>query len=684
MTTNLMTLSDVARMAGVQRPVVTMWRSRSRGTLLPFPAASHREGAQELFEAASVVEWLRATGRGNNPDAAEDAAAHVVDGRNNFHAVSALLALRAEMGSPLVGLDAHGLLDAADAADPDDEYLYAELEAIGDELVPLAAYTDRLVDASYGVPAAFESLLADRFRSGLGNKAAATLSGTALDLVAAAALEVGAGSRLFTETTAGGTDLLLAVAKLLGEDADGTLQVLPSDSGAAPSGRPALRRLHAHAAGSDNLTVVRRDRAAAGTVHLAQFPGPGQPDPDTRAVLDGVDEIVLGLNRTERAVVIGPASVLVDRLDSTEMDNTRSSTLRAGRVRAVVRLPRGLLPAKPRQAMALWVLGPEPQGVPLGERRVMVADLLDTRLDRAAVQDLSTDLAASLRGLESVRRHAFRFSRLVRTASLLAARAGLVPDDGPSATAPTRSRAETVLRTEQAIAAVQATSGARPHTTFSVAARASNTAAGARSVPTVPATAARPLGALRDAGHVRDHPGTRIDTADLAHGNAGGVRVWGPGDLERGFGVPAPSAGIPALVLAARYPRARLTEPGDIVFRSGPQPAAVVDTEGSAVVRSPARTLRINAADPGGLLAAVVAADIGAAPPGNWRRWPVRTVPPDQAAALASALAELVEEQQAAAERLTRLAELAARLAGGVAAQDLEIIETDTQTEGRP
>ena len=71
----LISLADVARLARVQRPVVSMWRSRSASTGTPFPAPVERAGAQERFDADQVVSWLELTGRGNNPDVRADVAA---------------------------------------------------------------------------------------------------------------------------------------------------------------------------------------------------------------------------------------------------------------------------------------------------------------------------------------------------------------------------------------------------------------------------------------------------------------------------------------------------------------------------------------------------------------------------------------------------------------------------------
>ncbi|MDQ0212648.1 hypothetical protein [Arthrobacter bambusae] len=62
----LMNLSDVAALAHVQRPVVSMWRKRSIGSAQPFPGPVALEGGREVFDADQVAAWLAVTGRGNN------------------------------------------------------------------------------------------------------------------------------------------------------------------------------------------------------------------------------------------------------------------------------------------------------------------------------------------------------------------------------------------------------------------------------------------------------------------------------------------------------------------------------------------------------------------------------------------------------------------------------------------
>ncbi|RFA22778.1 hypothetical protein [Subtercola boreus] len=70
-------LPGIAALAGVQRPVVSVWRTRasnySSGARFPLPVAER--GGAELFDAHEVAAWLVETGHGNNPNALGDMAA---------------------------------------------------------------------------------------------------------------------------------------------------------------------------------------------------------------------------------------------------------------------------------------------------------------------------------------------------------------------------------------------------------------------------------------------------------------------------------------------------------------------------------------------------------------------------------------------------------------------------------
>ena len=63
-----LSLSDIARLADVKRPVVSMWRRRPlAGHSFPRPVGM--VFGEERFDAREVAAYLAVTGRGNNRDA---------------------------------------------------------------------------------------------------------------------------------------------------------------------------------------------------------------------------------------------------------------------------------------------------------------------------------------------------------------------------------------------------------------------------------------------------------------------------------------------------------------------------------------------------------------------------------------------------------------------------------------
>ncbi len=125
-----MTLVDVARLAKVQRPVVSVWRSRGAASTAPFPEPFATVSGEERFDADAVLKWLELTGRGNNPDVRADCAAFASpkgmstqDDKIVFDGLAVLLCLKEISGARLASLTDDDLLDLADEADPDDEFL---------------------------------------------------------------------------------------------------------------------------------------------------------------------------------------------------------------------------------------------------------------------------------------------------------------------------------------------------------------------------------------------------------------------------------------------------------------------------------------------------------------------------------------------------------------------------------
>ena len=673
----LISLSDTALLAKVQRPTVSMWRTRFRGKDHPFPESVSSANGQERFDAGQVAEWLTATGHGNNPDAEADLGAFAVvadlprDSTLVFTTLTALLALRVLLGEPLTGKDTDELLDLADEQDPDNELLFRELDTAGQALEPLARYAELLVDAAFHPAAAFEKLLADRFRQGLRAHSDVALTEPGLELVAGIAVELAAAlpdGPVFADPSSGSSDLLLAVARILGDGSDATLMPGDDDGGSA---RLVRRRFLVHGLHQKRLAVEASGAFSltGAAVHLAQYPSPGLPDMDALQILNAIDHSVLQMDDRQRGVVLAPASVLCDVLAKGDLRAVRSGLIRDGRVRAIVRLPKGLSKSRPRQIPALWVLGPSHPNVPIAERWTMVADLTGEALTPDVVQDLISDLAASMGSRADIRAHSFRFAKLVYTRAILPGDTSLVAAAHAAPPHTVTAGATAALRADRILEALSTDS---TDTLYRY------------SVEPVTLTPARrrprALSDLLTEQRVRYVQGNRLQHGETGPGN--GTPVLGVPELLGD--VPLGSRGVDLLAFSAMHENGRLTEPGDVVFCTGPRAAAIVDAEGSAVVASPARILRINKDRADGLLPEMLAADINAQAGnrGPWKRWPVRQVRGDPGPEAAAFLTEIETQRTRARARLERLEELTTLVLDGVAGGTLTVTNTYAAMEG--
>jgi hypothetical protein len=543
----LLTLPDVAALARVQRPVPSMWRTRMAGTATPFPAAAVRSGAQELFDAHEVADWLVSTGHGTNPHVREELALFAAfDDASGpgpevvFAGVTALLALKVATGQQLSGRSAVEVLDLADDVDTFDQFLYSEIAALGEHLTTFADHADAMASAAYTPAAAFESLMVQRGRWGVRSAPERALAPAAPDLVAR--LAAGLTAAEHTGATAvvdpsGGSDLLVALRRHLTDDALTSALIDRTHDGS----RLTERRLRAHGWHVAALAVDDGGRLAlpgACTV-VAQLPPTGAARADDAAVLTALDDMALAMSDDDRAVVIGPSRVLTGALGSRESRSARADVLRTDRVRAIVRLPAGLLPAHPRHQLALWVLGPAHPDVAIADRWTTVADLSASTLDAATVSDLLTDVIAAMGSRSDVHGHAFRFARLVPTSALLASSGDLV---GALRLRPRR------LALEPADAAVRvqellATLGPQPGVHLGVDVEHRRRGATQRVT----------LGELAEGRAVRLVPGHRIAARDIVAGQS--VRVIGSDELlgRRVLG----ERTLDRLVFSTRYPAAR-------------------------------------------------------------------------------------------------------------------------------
>lgn len=624
----LIDMSGIARLAGVRRAVVSMWRSRSASTADPFPAPASEEAGRLRFDAEEVADWLARTGHGNNPSAREDAAAAAaprgfsITDRTHVAELEALITLvaLADVGEET---SSEQLQAFALAADPDDCFLRREITTHVRRDLSWTRFAVRIVDAAYS-PA--EALAAIARRSGSGSSGVGSASPLATPAVA---LIIDVMKALIVETASPvalephDVELSVAIAAALGDEA--TLTLPESDRG---------RRLH------------RRLLTAGVSVSATSEPGvvtvvrvPTERDDDAVTMLTSVEEVALNMQAADAAIVIGPARALVDSV-APDVERIRADILRTGKVRAIVRLPAGLVRGAAREALAIWLIGPPQGGTPIADRLTAVADLTDRALTAGTRGALVSDLVTGFQGAREIRARASVFARFVRTASLQASSGSLLP---PTARVPAKMIAGPSTLPARLDIEAAAVSG------------------DVRAFPTAPSPAPAPasLSQLIADGHARVISGVRIDPVSLA---GSGLTVLTAAALDGSEGVR-----IDPLTLADRHPSATLTRPGDVVFRTSPTAAAWVDREGSNVVAYPARVIRANPSDPGGLVPEVIAADIAGAAsgPGAWKRWVLRRVSPQSIAPLRAALDEIDAARAAIDARARRLEQYAALLVAG-------------------
>lgn len=664
-----LSLADVARLAGVQRPVVSMWRRRERPES-PFPEPVATVKGQERFDAAQIAAYLAATGRGKNDEAHADAAAYAdtptgADEQATLDALTALLCLATITGESLGDHTEQELKSLAQQTDPGDQFLRRELTAASD-LPRLAAHADALTDAAYTSRAAFEGLLKRHQPTALPGHAATTLRPTAIDLVSriarALALDADMDLPVFVDPSDSSGDLLLALAAT----EPITAATAPLDT---PTARLTRRRLRAHDVHRVDATA---GIAAREVVYLLHLPSAGDPAMTDVDVLEAIDDLVLEMTDAQRAVILGPASALVDRPADGEVDLARDALLRTDRVRFAVRLPAGLLPRAPRQELALWVIGPAHPDIPRDERWTAIADLADVPLTRVVIEDVVSDAVAALTPHDQfagasadpdrqVHGRQLRYARRVRTATILPGRTALVARRGNPGQPPAAPAAavDGMLR-DLGLAGVTVA------------------AAHDQAVP-----AAMSFGEALGSGALRMVSGNRLDLADVHVGVdvEGGRPVVGPPELT---GESQPGDRRIALVeFATGYPAGRLTEPGDVIFCTAPRIAAYVDRAGGSVVQFPARILRITTDGSENLLPEVVAEAItqhaGDASK-DWRTWLIRPIPTLQTHALADAFATIEHEREIARRRLAGLDDLAAALTSGVTAGTVRLSNTRPPT----
>jgi len=563
MSGSTLTLTDIAALAGVQRPVVSMWRKRRtvHGRVCPFPGAVATVGGVERFDLDEVRDYLSSTHRGRNKEAGIDAPALAVPESSTLDDLVTLLTLRHLADDDLVGED---LAAVARGLDVDDNFLVREVESI--EKPPLA-YIDELYAASFGASDAFDRLT--RTRAGRQDRRE-ELTTRAVELLA---------------------PVVEALLRHLGEDAD----LVDASAGAstavaqlaAAAGHPLLIEGEGAAARAARRVATLRGARLDKRSGLRALRVDTVTGLDPVEALDRADLLVKELGPADIGLVIGPAAVLTDRIADKVREADRDDQLRGGYVRAAVRLPRAMHRAAPRQAQALWLVTSESSDQP-----VAVADLGDSSPGQLDGHDLAMDLVAV-----TARQRGHHFSYLVprRIAEVVT---------GPTVVA-RGVRAREAARPGNAGGRLRELVGVLGGPLPGIEVAVSGDSEAEAEAVTVT------LAELRRRSELRIRRGSRLDLswAD-PNGSVGTAAVIGWEDVR-----------FDPLTLEAEAPRASRTEPGDVVFTTNPM-RAHVDEVGGRVVPTPARVIRLEPSAPLGPHA--LAAQINALPatardPDAWR-----------------------------------------------------------------
>lgn len=426
----LMSMRDIAELAGVRRPVVTTWRRRHQD----FPAPVDGDAAQPLFDPREVADWLIATDRADRDTINPDLSLYTIAGLGGrwrapdlIAITTALICLRhLDDDEPLAdGADdvVAALRERAAMSDPTDELLLSEIRMMPDDAGWVATAVDDLVEAAWGCRGALERVMEARHRlkaSEIFTSAVRPEIARLIARISGAAEHVRRDSSIVVaDVSAGPGDLLTAVVDLLGDDYAPMCIAAENDPYLA---RLTRRRLIVHGLPPADVDVYIADALpdACGEpdviVTQIQY-APGE-DRSAEAVLDVIDDISLRLRPGCSAVILGPADVLTGELEPySEAERARASLLKDGMVESVIKLPGGLVPFRPGYETALWVLNSARNSPWRG--RVLLADVADRELTGDLAEALSDDVITWRREGYDPDAHTLTFSAQVLISDLV-------------------------------------------------------------------------------------------------------------------------------------------------------------------------------------------------------------------------------------------------------------------------
>ncbi|MGH3095014.1 MAG: hypothetical protein ACRDMV_03310 [Streptosporangiales bacterium] len=648
----LLSMRDIADLAGVQRPVVTTWRRRHAG----FPPPATGTDASALFDGRQVCSWLVDTGRGERADLEADLRLHalanlgaILPVRQLVAAVTALVCLHHLDGEPLANASAAQLRERAARADPGDIMLRTEVSELPAGC-GLAAAVGQLIEAAWGTAPAFERIMRERGRLGPVEISAPSVLAEVARLMAKLA-GVGeraafGGSLVVADPAADAGDMLTAAIAELDEDCSPIVTASVENPYLA---RLVRRRLTVHDIPETEQSVLMSGETGdlVPDAIVTQLPYAPAESRDGEELLTAVDEIGLHLTPGRTAAVLGPADVLAGPLPHySPTERLRTQLLHGGLVEAVIKLPGGLVPFRPVYETAVWVLTSAYSRAVRG--RVLLGDVSDAPLTPDTVDGLVADVLSWRRDGHRSREHTPVFCTPCNVADLTDAPGALVAHRRPSLRDLTTQVPETVSR----LAELEATLGrlADPR----AAGRQPVDSRLARTQERRPDTAT--VGDLVKAKRLLLVQGSRVDSDDVGTGAHHAV-LGTPEVLGRGAGARSIDRGV----LAEKYPRAVLTEPGDVVVTIAPTPAVFIDVQGFSVLEFPVRALRIPPWERESFTPKVLAALLqGSVPsPRRLNNWLIPLLPPALVRRFDAVLTRLERRRALARQEIDALDEIA-------------------------
>ncbi len=643
-------MQGIADLAQVKRPVVSTWRQRyaagASAVADPFPEPERRDPLE--FDAAKVAAWLAATGRGNNPEAGLESPLYssaLQALTSDLERATALLVLQHVTGEQVSGVDFSAAAAHLNAFSSGLPIAPAVLDSALVDLA-LCSAVDQLSEAAFSGGRVLDRLV-DGFTAAAGPWATEALTAPAMALLGQAVAEVVRLSpRSIVPLDVGGLIVAGCLTEHLGEQ-----ERLPlRQRGTHPADHPlessyslaAWARLAAHGFPVE-LEAPGAPAAPRGSVYLTLSQ---EPEP-TGPFIDQVSDVLHSMGGDDVLLVVGPAWLLTEPAGRRQRTRLLApAKAPAAPLRYVARLPKGLSKFGGRRQLAIWVFNPD------SSERTVVGSHSNTRLNAAARSAIAGDVAASLAGARAVRAHAFHSSVVLQT--------------------------EQLVRQEQLVtgtlaATVAITGGERLARVWKLRDAIQELRPEADPLDGVDLEAAgtpvsRSL-SLEEA--TRDHlaldlPGTRIAEELLQTPEAGSAVVIGADEVR------VPEAigqrAVDRLVLEQAAPRARLTQPGDVIYLGTGEPAAIVDEDGGHVTLAPARILRCSGPRGGRqLVPEVVADDICQQLGVDRRAWRLRTIPTEQADVLQTLSRPIAVHRRRAMDELQALDALRRELIDGLA-----------------